>query len=128
MAIPITLLQSAQHHLNSRALIARATNRLLSKDCASSGEICPSNRLLVLFAHRTPRSPGGECRTPAGFRALTIAAMCRCHLVCPLTILGFGEDFCGFQPCHTACTVPHIAKRTAAPICLLGGLPCRAIH
>lgn len=80
------------------------------------------------WAHRTPSADGCEVQNSAISCPHTIATKCRCHLVCPYTIVRYMADYSGFARCHTVRTASYIAGCTAVLDCPYGGSPCRAIH
>jgi hypothetical protein len=89
---------------------------------------CEVSSFLSLLAHRTPSDDGMTRWISATFRSLTICALCRCPMVCPLTRAWLSEDFRELQTCRAVHTAPRIASRTVDRTCPLGGRPCRAIH
>jgi hypothetical protein len=100
-------------------LLDRTCDRGLQNGCI---------QVRYLGAHRTPSDDVRTWQIPADYRPVTICAMCRCRLVCPLTIVRFGKDICGLWRCYTARTSSHIAGSTVGDVCSYGGISCRAIH
>jgi hypothetical protein len=64
----------------------------LTKDPQRPGKMGKKSEIIEFLAHRTPSDDGSLCYISAAFGRLTICAMCRYIMVCPLTTLRYCED------------------------------------